>query len=122
MVCHCTDGDREDVWKVIVSERTSGSCPGEDDENKLEGGKKAFSSLVESHEALWVSVSVHVCVHGVCVCVCILRQENLSTVSALMVRGERERRRSFSPTVFIHTTSSLLTNLLSRHSQDLNDP
>lgn len=39
------------------------------------------------------------CVYTWCECVCvrILRQENLSVVSALMIGGERERRRSFSP-------------------------
>lgn len=55
-------------------------------------------------------------------CVCMSRQENLSSVSALMVRGERGGKVSH-PLCSFMPLSSLLTNLLSsRHSQDLNDP
>lgn len=59
--------------------------------------KAGRSSLVESHEVLWVSARVHVCIHCVSVCVCKLRQENLSTVSSLTVRGEKAGGKASHP-------------------------
>lgn len=68
-------------------------------------------------------VHVYMCVYIVWVCVCLYITTGESLHRLCSDGQRRERRQGFSPTVFIHTTSSLLTNLLSsRHSQDLNDP
>lgn len=80
-------------------------CRGEG-HNKLKKNEAGCSSLVESLAVLWASAHVHVCIHDVSVCVCLYIMTGESLCCLFSDGQRREWRQSFSPTVFIHTSSS----------------
>lgn len=119
VACHCVDGDREGVRKVSIKEREWVEAVQEKMMTKDEARCSSLSWITRGS----VGECTCTCVYTLCECVCLYIMTGEPLCCLCSATQRRGRRPSFSHTVFIHTTSSLLTKLLSsRHSQDLNDP
>ncbi len=82
MVRHCVNGDREGVRKGSIEERERVEAV-QEKTTRTRKTEARCGSLDESHEVLWASAHVHVCIHCVSMCVFVYYDRRISPLSLL---------------------------------------